>query len=419
MRVTLVDIQLPAVERKEGHRLAREPIGLLELGAFIRRETRADMHYAIVTDCNSAVADLLNTTPDAIGFSTYSYNYPFAVQLAQGVKETRKEIRVAFGGPHAGMIPKTVLDENPGTIDCCIADEGELGFLDFLNGANGVIKREKIPLDQVAQADRLDFLLDNTNFGVLGYERHKTAVVLASRGCTRSCDFCITRLSGYRSKPQDMVIDEITVLQSEHGVEVIIFEDPLLNGSIPYLTTLTDRLATEKERGTFGKNLYFIGVCDFNFGRDYAGLLKKMAKAGFIQLNWGVEDPRQEFRRELNKKTKVQSEVLSAAHQCGIHNRGLLMLPTHLYASDPEADIKEYVEHLTPLCLDEVKINVTTPFPGTPLYDLLSSSGKIAETDWRKYDTHHLVFQSGKWTQEIIDWGRKYIVCEFEKAKKR
>jgi radical SAM superfamily enzyme YgiQ (UPF0313 family) len=144
-----------------------------------------------------------------------------------------------------------------------------------------------------------------------------------------------------------------------------------------------------------------------------------MAKAGFIQINWGIEDPRQEHRTELNKNVRIQTDVLKAARKYGIHNRGLLMLPTNLNASDPRTDVKSYIEKLVALDLDEVKVNVTTPFPGTPLYERLVSQGRITEHNWKKYDTHHLVFQAGNWTQEIIDWARGYIVSTFNEVKKR
>ncbi|MBI4176363.1 MAG: cobalamin B12-binding domain-containing protein [Candidatus Aenigmarchaeota archaeon] len=405
--VTFVDIQLPSAEKKEGHRLAREPIGLLELGAFVRQSGN-NVDY-VVADSESDVNKILQNDPDAVGFSTYSYNYPFAAGLAHRIRSV-SNARIAFGGPHAGMVPEDVLLENP-WIDACIADEGELGFIDFLGGQTGAIRKPRIDMKDIPRADRIESLLDNSNFRLLDYENHRTAVVMASRGCTRSCDFCTSRLTGYRAKPLDSVIGELESLVSDYGVEVVIFEDPLLNGDLRYLEALCDRIAAEY------LPLYMIGVCDFNFGRRPADILKKMARAGFMQINWGVEDPRQEYRTALNKKIRLQDDVLRVARSSGIYNRGLLMLPTNLEAADPVEDVRSYAESLAHLALDEVKVNVTTPFPGTPLYDRLDSAGKITERDWSKYDTHNLVFQAGRWTQEVVDWGRKYIVEDFSPSQ--
>jgi radical SAM superfamily enzyme YgiQ (UPF0313 family) len=258
MKVTLVDIQLPTVERREGSRLAREPIGLLELGAFIREKKGIDVSYVIIDDENSGIEEILDQDTEVVGFSTYSYNYPIAVQLARKLRNVRKDSRIVFGGPHTGMIPEIVYNENKGVIDCCVADEGELAFLDFLDGKNGIIRRERIPLDQIQRADRIESLLDNSNFSVLNYKNYKTAVVLASRGCSRSCDFCITRLTGYRAKLQDIVIDEIKNLVSNHGVEVIMFEDPLLNGNLQHLENLLDQLISERQKKLVG-DFYAVG----------------------------------------------------------------------------------------------------------------------------------------------------------------
>lgn len=68
--------------------------------------------------------------------------------------------------------------------------------------------------------------------------------------------------------------------------------------------------------------------------------------------------------------------------------------------------------------MNEIKLpNVITPFPGTPFYDKLIREGKVLYQNWRVYDTNHLVFNAGKWTSEIINWGRKYIFDEFEKSR--
>ena len=66
MKITLVDIQLPSAERKEGHRLAREPIGLLELGAFIEQKTTASISYAVVDSEQYNAVKILQTDPDIV-----------------------------------------------------------------------------------------------------------------------------------------------------------------------------------------------------------------------------------------------------------------------------------------------------------------------------------------------------------------
>ncbi len=418
MKITLIDIQLPSVERTEGARLAREPIGLLELGAFLKRERSVNIGYTIVDSEGFDVDLILGESPDVVGFSTYSYSYPLACSLAREIKKRTPDRGIIFGGPHAGLTPESVMTANAETIDAVVADEGEIGFLKYLDGERGIIRSPKLALEQVPIADRVESLLENSNFRILNYQKIKTAVILASRGCTRSCDFCITRLTGYRAKPIENVVRELEFLVHNYDVKLVIFEDPLLNGNLHYLERLCDRLASERDKGTFGKEFYLVGVCDFNFGIDPKNILKKMARAQFIQINWGIEDPRQKYRTELNKKIRIQADILTEARKCGIYNRGLLMLPTNLNAPDSEADIKSYTESLVDLELDEVKVNVTTPFPGTPFYDRLVSSGKIIDNDWKRYDTHHLVFHAGDWTQEIIDWGRRYIVSTFNEGRK-
>ena len=421
-KIALVDFQLKNSIREEGPRfIGREPIGLLELGAYVQKQTGSDIRYFVVDSEEQAIKDIKVYDPNILGFSVYTYNYPAAVNVARAIKDENKDIRIVFGGPHiAGtdsQLEKELRENGLGT-HTYVRGEGELAFLEFLKGKNGLIDCDKLQMDEIPLAHREHSLMESDRITLRGYEKCKAAIIVASRGCTRSCDFCLSRKTGYRAKPPELVIDEIKKLTKDYGVQVLIFEDPLLNGNHKYLEELCERIESAKEQGYLGKDFVAIGMCDFVLGNNPKELLRKMRRAGFKQINWGVEDPRQAYRDLLNKKAKMQAEVLKMASEEGIFNRGLLMLPTNLWAPDPDQDIQEYTRELLQLSLDEVKVNITTPFRGTPFYESLLSSGRIKDFDWRHYDTHHLVFKEGNWTPEIVEEGRKYIIQEFDSYKK-
>lgn len=411
-KINLVDLQLPRAYRHETHRIAREPIGLLELGSFLK-ENGAKVEYFIVNSENFDTRRLIENDPEVIGFSTYSYNYPYSLELARRIKSANPKIGLVFGGPHAGRVPESVMKDGKGVIDAVIAGEGELGMIEYLTGRRGVISKKEIDLSRLPKADRIGHLLENPNFEMLGSECRMTAVIVASRGCNHACDYCINRLTKRREKPLEKVFEEIDYLISENHVDMLIFEDPLFNGNLRYLEDLCYGLTEIRRRNAFQATC----MLDFDLGKNPSNVLSKMAKAGFVQINWGIGDPRQRYRDRINKRVGLDVNVLSAARDYGISSRGLLMLPTNLDTADPRQDVKEYAESLACLPLDGIKINITTPFPGTLFYDMLLSKGKITDTDLRDYDTNHLVFQAGNWTQESVDWGRKYITQEFNSKR--
>ena len=419
-KIAFVDFQLKSSIRKEGHRLGREPIGLLELGAYVQQATVCDISYIVAESEEDAAKRIVDCNPDIVGFSAYTYNYPSAVRTAKAIRARDQNIRVVFGGPHiAGTDSQleTELRENRGFIDAYIKGEGERAFLDFLNGRNGVISGEKLPMHEIPLAHRDPSLMESDRITLPGYEKCRAAIVVASRGCTRGCDFCLSRKTGYRAKPIELVIGEMKHLIDNYGVNVLIFEDPLLNGDHKYLNELCSKIASEREEGRFGKDFVAIGMCDFVFGSNPRELLQTMKQAGFAQINWGVEDPRQAYRDLMNKKVKIQADILKAATDVEIFNRGLLMLPTNIDAPDPKRDTEEYVEGLLGLSLDEAKVNITTPFRGTPLYERLLGANKIIDFDWSRYDTHHLVFEAGNWTPEIVEESRRHILDAFNSYK--
>lgn len=62
---------------------------------------------------------------------------------------------------------------------------------------------------------------------------------------------------------------------------------------------------------------------------------------------------------------------------------------------------------------DFAAANVLTPFPGTPLYDVMEADGRITDRDWANYDFNHVVFEPRRMSAETLLRGTYWVRAQF------
>jgi anaerobic magnesium-protoporphyrin IX monomethyl ester cyclase len=206
----------------------------------------------------------------------------------------------------------------------------------------------------------------------------KATSVITSRGCPKSCHFCINSkhaMFGKRVRCHSAkhVINEVYELVSRYRAEGIFFVDDnfVLNGKRLLEICIGIRRFDLK------------WTCLSRVDTIDRQALEAMKGSGCVTVGFGVESGSQKVLNSLNKKAKVE-DAIKAFDLC--HEVGLKTWATIIIGSPEEQ--KEDVE-LTDRLLrrinpDYLEIFYLTPYRGTVLYDKAAEEGWVVNenTNW-------------------------------------
>jgi len=115
-------------------------------------------------------------------------------------------------------------------------------------------------------------------------------------------------------------------------------------------------------------------------------LLKAMKQAGCWQISYGVESGVQRLLDLINKGEKLEDmeKAFTLTKKVGITIRGFFMLglPTETYQESLQTI--NFAKKLDPLW---AQFTITTPYPGTPMFNDLKEKGEIRSFNWDHYNT--------------------------------
>ena len=121
-------------------------------------------------------------------------------------------------------------------------------------------------------------------------------------------------------------------------------------------------------------------------------LLRLMKRAGCFAVYIGLESINPATLSLYNKAQGLEDieDAIRAVKKHSINIHGMFVLGSD---TDDITTIKNTAKFAKKLEIDSIQFMVLTPFPGTPVFDDLKSSGRLIHTDWSKYDAHHAVFE--------------------------
>jgi radical SAM superfamily enzyme YgiQ (UPF0313 family) len=210
-----------------------------------------------------------------------------------------------------------------------------------------------------------------------------------SRGCVYWCEFCATvRMHGrkYRMRSPKNVVDELEFLHRTYGVSKFTFCDDAFTVDQPRIEALCTEIL---KRG-----LKIEWNCGTRVDMLTKELLVKMKEAGCISVWFGVESGSQQVLDAMKKGITLE---LTAKVFAWVRELGLKPVPNVILGFPGETKERawktiKFVEQISP---DDVGFyNVATPFPGTPMYDLVKEKGWLKVTDFDRYDTTKPIFET-------------------------
>lgn len=415
------------------------PLGLSYLAAYLRKNGFSvdiiDAATLGLTE-DDLIQKIRDKNPSMVGLSCLTPTYHRAVKLGERIRKEFSDILMIIGGHHATIEPIKTLQENQG-IDMLIFGEGELTLLELMQqykkhgfirknflskitilksikgiayrGPDGIVvneRREFIP-DLDGLPDPAWDLLPMDKYLPLPnqYLRRPVIHMLVIRGCPFDCSFCSCNAvfgRKIRHTSPARVIESIKRVISQYGAKEISFWDDTITASKPWLTELCNKIIEEKLDITWS--------CLSRVDTITREILQLMKKAGCWNIFFGFEAKDQVLLNNINKRITPERsrQVMRWMKETGIEARGSFMLALPGETPQMALNTIKFAIELDP---DYAQFCITTPYPGTKLYNEVSAYGALQHT-YSKYSLWHPVF---------VPYGYKDIneIAEMEKYAMR
>ena len=378
------------------------PLGLASIAAYIRSKG----HTVEIIDCNidgPSFSDfvlyftrhflVVYSHINVIGISSLTSNINTAYKIAQLCKEHYPDAIIVLGGPHATALPQEVIQNE--YVDIVVVGEGEYTFEEIVSGCNlssihGIVYKNEngniitnTPRKRINDLDSLPMpAYDRLRIADYrpakgSYKRLPAMSMVTSRGCPGACTFCVKTLGNritYRSA--EKIIEEIRLLIGQYKIKHILFYDDTFTVNERNVMRLCDLLIINKINIT-----WTCFTCTVFVSYE---LLQKMKDAGCHQIMYGIESTDRTVLQNINKKIDI-THVRNAVQwtkQVGIECRLAFLVGS---PGDTETTIQENIKFINQLDPDYLIVNVTTPFPGTQMFEWAKDEDLITSYNWDDY----------------------------------
>ncbi|MDP2649591.1 MAG: radical SAM protein [bacterium] len=377
----------------ELHSSDRPKLGLGYLASYLRKNNPGiELSLSFASD--DLKADLQREKPDIVGFSSMTHAFKMQTEKAKMVKD-KFGLPIIFGGVHISLTPNAL----PKFVDVGVISEGEEVLsrllrdyqkgLAFAKASVGKLKNKKISSLVFWEKDKLVVTgppllvepidkIPSPDWDFLRVGKNGPGHIMTSRGCPYRCRFCEAGnfWKKYRAHSAEYVVEEVEKIYKRYGRGELVIMDDLFFVNKVRLEKITDLL----EGKGLSKKMRFevIGRADL-FNEEIVRILKRM---NVFAISFGMESGSERILRYLKNETVTLEQIRKAtllAKKYKMQVLGTFMVGT---PGETEEDIRKTIEFIKELDLDQVGVNVTTPFPGTQLWEEAKKKGLVKEDLW-------------------------------------
>ncbi|MFH1459871.1 MAG: radical SAM protein [Candidatus Omnitrophota bacterium] len=341
---------------------------------------------------NKMITEFKKTKTKIVGISCYTPEYFEVVKIAKAIKEIDSSVKVIVGGIHPTFLPEDFFDEETG-VDICVLGEGELttyelcknllssdnsdlskikGIAYFDKQTKKTVITPKRPLcdnlDEISYPDYslidMSYYTNANPYAIRGCFL-RSMYLLATRGCPSQCTFCVAKklreFSGCgRSRSAESLIGELKILKEKYAVDSFYFIDDLFTLEQKNVKKFCDVIKAE--------NINLVWGCSSKIATLNEEIIKTMANAGCVQIDFGVERGSDQALRLMKKgqNIKMIKNIFSLCHKHGV--RTFANMLTNL-PQETEKDLEDILKLLDILDSEVVSMNIFTPYLGTEIYE--------------------------------------------------
>ena len=246
--------------------------------------------------------------PDLVGFSVYTQDYKWAVNMARKIKQ-QLDTKIVFGGVHCVLCPEEVLKED--CIDWVCASEGEDVILDLVENLDtepGLLFQDELTdLETLPLPDR-DLFYDQ-------YPLFKKGLTIStSRGCPYRCSYCSSEALNelyqhkyLRQRSVDSVIGELYACMERYNPSHIHFTDDNLVLSTSWL----DDFSKDYKRYI---DLPFFCTC--NPGTVHEEQINLLKQSGCQMVGFGMQSCNEEYRIKVLNRPGTNKHIKEITDLC-------------------------------------------------------------------------------------------------------
>ena len=345
------------------------PLGLATLAAFCH-----DDDQITITDEHVEVATY-DDEPDLVCIETYITNAYRAYTIADAYR--KRGVYVAMGGLHATTLPHEAKDH----ADTVLLGIGEDSFPRFLRDLR---RKDPQPFYERGEVDLTLLPMPRRDL----FQKHAYLVpnsMVFTRGCPNRCSFCYVSSffrggKSFYALTLDRILKEIDSL---HGRHLYFLDDNLFADK---------RLSRELFREMRGIGKLFQGAITVR-GVLEDDLIEEAYEAGFRSAFIGFESTNTANLKQTNKLSNIGQDYRAAIQR--LDRLGVMINGSFIFGLDE--DTPQTFAETTRWAIDSgittATFHLLTPYPGTVLYEQMTSQNRIDHWNWSDYDTRHLVFR--------------------------
>ena len=375
------------------------PMGLALIAAVLAREG----YPVTVLDANALQLqpeDMVREVGDVnvIGLTAMTPTINMAIAIARHLKKAYPGLPIILGGAHATLLPKETLVAAP-EIDIIIRGEAEETIIELLPALEHKRTLDKIPgisyrkdgevlsnplRSKYIDLDSLPFLA----YHLLPWRRYKPhpphgralpfAAIITSRGCPYHCSYCSKPIFSNRFRGQSpaRVVAEVAYHKSRLGIREFAFYDDVF--------TLDKKRAHAIADEIIKRGLKIHWTCETRVNLVDKELLRHLKQAGCYSIAYGIESGSPEILNALDKGITLEQveEAVRLSQEAGLQTIGYFMIGSPGESPD---NIRQTIQFAKKLKLDFAQFAITTPFPGTRLYDLYLNGKKGENIPWESF----------------------------------
>jgi anaerobic magnesium-protoporphyrin IX monomethyl ester cyclase len=386
-------------------------LGLAYLAAALEQHGHEARVYDFGLDpdrpLEQEVQDVLAFGPSLVGLTSMTSAY-HSIAATLDLLRAGTQVPVVIGGPHATVFPERTLRECAG-LDYLVVGEGEETLLELVEVIEGrrdagtvaglcyrrdgqVLRNPDRPL--IRDLDALPLparhLFQLNRYPLFTRAGGRMLTVLTSRGCPYNCSYCFKGIVGrtYRQRSPENLIAELKTLIATYNIRDFYFIDDLFTLDLKRLERILDLVLAEK--------LNIRWQCLARVDRVTPEILLKMGRAGCREVHYGIESGNQEILDRVGKRITLEQvrNVVTWTHRAGIRSKGYFMLGL---PGDTEETMEQTIQFAAGLDLDDAMFSLTTPFPGTRLWEELVARRPETEFD----QDFSKAFYYNSYTEEI------------------